>query len=372
MNIYSLSIPLQVSAEHSARLKSLQETFALVCNALAPVVQETRCWNRVALHHMMYKTLREKFPQLGSQMVCNAIYSVSRTSRLVFQSPQSPFNIQRLADKPLPLLQFLPSAPVYFDRHTLSIKAGTLSMYTLDGRMRFELNVREEDLNRFKTLKLHEVVLQSVTDQYILNFSFANDPAPIPLEEGVKGEDASYWPEYIVIDQVNLPTVATTATGSALALAPATDTFGPEVTAPIQVKHRPVTLKFQLQTNASSHPALGLHLNERVNGTSSFNTQVSEPISGLGIQLKLSSPLTTQALQYTTAVPAQSSTGAPWPNYKEALSKPHVPSAAKSTSDLNLKSSTNPNTSISTPSETRGASLTDASAALIHPLGATP
>ena len=119
--------------------------FAQVCNALAPIVAKTRVWNRVALHHMTYKSLREQFPALGSQMVCNAIYSVSRTSRMVYQDPGSPFNIARLGERPLPQLRFVDNCPVYFDRHTLSIKNGQLSLYTLDGRMRFQVALRPVD-----------------------------------------------------------------------------------------------------------------------------------------------------------------------------------------------------------------------------------
>ena len=207
MNIHSLTIPLSTTPEHMARLRLLQQTFAEVCNALAPVVRDTRCWNRVALHHMMYKTLREQFPQLGSQMVCNAIYSVSRTSRLVFQAEHSPFNIQLIGDKPLPLLQFLNTAPVYFDRHTLSLKQSSLSMYTLDGRMRFELNLLQEDFQRFKTLKLSEVILRLVEDKYTLSFSFGGDSAPgldqhneLTVQGNLDGVDA-YLPEYVIIDQ---------------------------------------------------------------------------------------------------------------------------------------------------------------------------
>jgi len=199
MNNHSLTITLTTTPEHFARLKSLQDMFARVCNALAPVVKETRCWNRVALHHMMYKTLREQFPQLGSQMVCNAIYSVSRTSRLVFQSEQSPYNIQLLGDKPLPLLQFLPSAPVYFDRHTLSLKSGSLSMFTLDGRMRFEINLSTEDLARFKTMKLNEIILKSVVDQFALSFSFEGDKTKMK-PSNFEFID-SQLPEYVVVDQ---------------------------------------------------------------------------------------------------------------------------------------------------------------------------
>ena len=202
MNISTLSIPLTTTAEQVEKLVALQNAFALVCNALAPVVRDTRCWSRVALHHMMYRSLREQFPQIGSQMVCNAIYSVSRTSRLIFQAEHSPFNIQRYADKNLPLLQFLPTAPVYFDRHTLSIKPGSLSMYTLDGRMRFEVNLSAEDLARFKTLKLSEVVLNLTNEVFTLNFSFADELSDAEENaELLKVEDPSFLPEYVVVEQ---------------------------------------------------------------------------------------------------------------------------------------------------------------------------
>ena len=132
----SVSIRLDAQPAQFERLKALQAAFAQVCNELAPVVQRTRVWNRVALHHMTYRDLRARYPALGPQMVCNAIYSVSRSSRLVYQHPTSPFNLARWGDKPLPLLRFLDVSPVYFDRHTLSVKDGRLSMYTLDGRMK--------------------------------------------------------------------------------------------------------------------------------------------------------------------------------------------------------------------------------------------
>ena len=152
-------VPLNTTPEQFARLQALQSAFAEVCNALAPEVQRTRVWNRVALHHMHYRALRERFPALGSQMVCNAIYAVSRTSRMVFQMPASPFNLSKLGNKPLPLLQFAKSCPVYFDRHTLSIKGSKLSLFTLDGRMHFELTLPEAQLLLFKTAKLREISL---------------------------------------------------------------------------------------------------------------------------------------------------------------------------------------------------------------------
>jgi hypothetical protein len=170
-----LRIPLNAEPEALQRLLALQQGFAKVCNALGPLVQQTRVWNRVTLHHLAYRQLREQFPEMGSQMVCNAIYSVSRTGRLVFQHPQSPFNLARLGDKPLPLLRFADTCPVYFDRHTLSLKDGQLSMFTLDGRLRFQLALSAQDEARFHTGKLSEVVLSRQADGvFALTFQLEN------------------------------------------------------------------------------------------------------------------------------------------------------------------------------------------------------
>jgi hypothetical protein len=192
--VTKLILPLKVSPEQDAKLRRLQQMFALACNSLAPIVRDTRCWNRVALHHMTYRQLREKFPEMGSQMACNAIYSVSRTARTVYQGSGSPFNLARWGDKPVPRIQFAANSPVYFDRHTLSIKGGQLSMFTLDGRMRFELKITPEDEQRFHDEKLQEIVLSRGADHYLLTFSFAqapDDQAPAP--------DAAEFPEYIVM-----------------------------------------------------------------------------------------------------------------------------------------------------------------------------
>lgn len=167
-----LRIPLKPSPEQHARLLALQGAFAEVCNALAPLVQQTRVWNRVALHHMAYKSMRERYPALGSQMVCNAIYSVSRASRMLFQSTGSPFNVARQPDRPLPLLRFANNCPVYFDRHTLSLRDGQASLFTLDGRMRFQLALTHQQEQAFHARKLLEVVLNRRAEQFELSFVF--------------------------------------------------------------------------------------------------------------------------------------------------------------------------------------------------------
>ncbi|MDP3760608.1 MAG: hypothetical protein Q8R01_08865 [Ramlibacter sp.] len=194
-------IPLNGTEEQHRRLLALQAAFVQVCNALAPMVQEHRCWHRVTLHHLSYKVLRERFPAVGSQMVCNAIYSVCRMARVAFQHPASPVNLARLNGGPLPTLHFADNSPVYFDRHTLSVKGGKLSMYTLDGRMRFDVALSPTEEERFHTEKLREVVLaRNAKGLFELSFWFApadEDEEAGPLQVGNR---QALLPEYVKVE----------------------------------------------------------------------------------------------------------------------------------------------------------------------------
>lgn len=200
-----ICIRLHASSDQCDRLHALQAGFARLCNAITPLVQQTRIWNRVALHHLVYKKLREEFPEMGSQMVCNAIYSVSRSCRSIFQSPASPFYLEKMQGKPLPLLRFAESAPVYFDRHTLSLKKNVLSMFTLDGRMRFQLTLGPEVEAQFKKHKLREIVLCHTAQGYELKFWLIDQDK---AGQGEGGEDAGIFsslepgeiPDYVMVD----------------------------------------------------------------------------------------------------------------------------------------------------------------------------
>jgi len=181
------------------RLLALQQVFAQACNHLSPIVQQTRCWNRVALHHMAYRELRDRFPALGSQMACNVIYSVSRTCRALFQSRSSPYALHKLGNGPLPRLLFLPQSPVYFDRHTLSLKDGRISMYTLDGRIRFDARLQPHQDELFRQSRLREVVMSGTGSNLSLTFYFdaAQAAADAGPDEGhaLAGE----LPEYVMV-----------------------------------------------------------------------------------------------------------------------------------------------------------------------------
>jgi hypothetical protein len=181
MKNHILSIQLRLTEAEWARLAALQQTFAELCNALVPIVRQNRCWSRVGLHHLAYHTLRARFPRMGSQMVCNAIYSVSRAYRA---APRKP-------DAPLPLLQFLPGAPVFFDRHTVSLRDHCISIYTLDGRIRFGFAMPPEVQRVFSSERLREIVLHRRSETFSLSFHMQGAADP----ETGSGE----LPEYLVL-----------------------------------------------------------------------------------------------------------------------------------------------------------------------------
>lgn len=177
---FFIHIPLTTTPEQHLQLCELRRTFAQVCNCLAPAVQRSRIWNRIALHHMHYHALREQFPELGSQMVCNAIYAVSKMARLIYQHPKSPYSVATRHTAELPLMRFADSCPVYFDRHTLSVKADQLSLFTLNGRMHFKLTLASEQRELFSRAKVREIVLkQNLASQFVLSIQLESDDASI-------------------------------------------------------------------------------------------------------------------------------------------------------------------------------------------------
>ena len=102
---------------------------------------------------------------------------------------------------PAPLLRFADSCPVYFDRHTLSLKAGQVSMYTLDGRMRFQLALRPEDEAAFHAQKLREIVLSRQADGgFELSFWFA-DAEPDNATTAQQMATPDEIPEYLMVEE---------------------------------------------------------------------------------------------------------------------------------------------------------------------------
>jgi hypothetical protein len=189
-----IHITFGVNEQVRERLDRLRLEFARACNWVVPIAKANHCWNRVALHHLSYHQLRAQFPNLGSQMACNAIYSVCRSYRLLLDHPQSPLFGQKLTEGHLPQLIFLECSPVFFDRHTLSLQNNMLSLFTLEGRLRFGVELNEQDEMRFRTQKLREIQLLASGDQYIMTMLMVDGNVGT-----VEQELFAPWPDYFVL-----------------------------------------------------------------------------------------------------------------------------------------------------------------------------
>src|SRR5579863_3092179 len=120
----TVSIKLNTTYEQNVALIRLQKEFNNACNQIVPVAAENRCWNRLALHHLSYYEAR-KTTDLGAQMVCNAIKVVCDSLKVL--------KIKK--EENVPLIRFKPQSSVHFDKRTYSLKEGSISLYTLSGRI---------------------------------------------------------------------------------------------------------------------------------------------------------------------------------------------------------------------------------------------
>lgn len=121
----TVAIKLDITNEQDTALLALQAAYAKACNALVPLVIANRCWNRVALHKLSYYVIRANNP-LGSQMVCNAIFSVCKAYK-------AQATLKRIGET-APAISFA-RASVHFDKRTYTVKGEELSLYTLSGRI---------------------------------------------------------------------------------------------------------------------------------------------------------------------------------------------------------------------------------------------
>ena len=124
----TISIRLDTTREHNQKLLQLQEAYHGACNQIVPDAIANRCWNRVALHQLVYTKVRSG-STLGSQMVCNAIYSVCKA----YQAKSI------LPNEVVPTICFRKGRSVHFDKRTYSIKGETISLYTLGKRIKVPL-----------------------------------------------------------------------------------------------------------------------------------------------------------------------------------------------------------------------------------------
>lgn len=165
-----VTIKLQCNEENAAKLGALHGVFTSVCREITTYAAEANCWNRVNLHHLTYHRIRRSYPLLGSQMTCNAIYSVSKMAKEKIENEKK--YKRKIDGKEIVEHIYQNKIEIYFDRHTLSIKNKALSLFTMEGRIKFKVNIDEETELKINKNKLKEIILTELGGNYILTFEF--------------------------------------------------------------------------------------------------------------------------------------------------------------------------------------------------------
>lgn len=148
----TIALKLNPTPAQANALHAVQAAFADACNKVVPFAIEHRCWNRVALHHLAYYAVKAQ-TAVGSQMVCNAIAAVCQAYKA----------LRLKKDTPVPPLTFRATGSVHFDKRTYALRADTVSLKTLEGRVivPYLVGTRQRHMLRSGLVKEAELILRT-------------------------------------------------------------------------------------------------------------------------------------------------------------------------------------------------------------------
>ena len=178
----TVSIKLTTTPEQSDALSVLASEFARGCNLAMEHASENRCANRVQLHHLAYYPVREK-TRLGSQMACNVMRAVAGAYKTLKANKRLPL------EGPFPGVVFGDRGAVHFDKRTYSIQGDTLSLYSLDGRIRVPMALGSFQREYLERGAPREAKLVQKDKGWFFNLVL-DVPAEAPRAGGVLGVDS--------------------------------------------------------------------------------------------------------------------------------------------------------------------------------------
>lgn len=162
MPVTPTRLELELPAYEQSKLLQLQQVFAALCNEVSAVAQREGCWGRVRLHHLVYSDLRAAHPHVGAQHICNAVYAVSKAFRVLLSrsnlTTESPGR-HSSRTKVIPMIHFVETNPVYFDRKSMSAGPDSLSILGVGGRIKIPMAIPTGFLNTFQHEGIKEITL---------------------------------------------------------------------------------------------------------------------------------------------------------------------------------------------------------------------
>ena len=136
MNI-TLKVKLKTNEiQHNALLRTMN-TFNDVCNDISRRAFEAKEYQKIQLHHLVYRSQRETFPLCGSQLVIRAISVVSDS-----------YKIKRTRHRQN---YFKKTSAVVYDDRIITFKGEDfVNIWTNDGRMVIPIQVHDKEKFKFR------------------------------------------------------------------------------------------------------------------------------------------------------------------------------------------------------------------------------
>ena len=164
----TISIKLNITTDKNIALLELQKRFTHACNLVAEIAEQEKESNRIRLHYLAYYKLRKQFPELGSQMSCNAIAKVAHALTALKKKKK---------------LVFKESSSIHFDKRTYSLKEYILSLFTLQGRIRLALELCLFHIPYLEKGAIKEAELVRRNKRWFFHLVL-DIPEAIPMEKG--------------------------------------------------------------------------------------------------------------------------------------------------------------------------------------------
>jgi len=172
----TLKVKLKPDSKAKHAFGDTMRLFSEACNYISAVAHRERCWNKVALHHLVYYPTREKFG-LPAQLACCARDKVAEAYR---------------ASKTKRKREFGRYTPVRLDARTFAItKDGKASVTTVQGRVRVEMALgkwQRHILDGWQVNGAAELVYHKQTKTWYLHIVVRREqdpPAPTGRTVGV-------------------------------------------------------------------------------------------------------------------------------------------------------------------------------------------
>lgn len=175
----TISLKLILPKEDAEALLQTQDCFAQGCNAIALYAQENRCWNHVALHNLCYSKVRGKIPELGSQMVCNALRKVCGSYKVL--------KIRKTEE--VPKITFKETSSIHYCARTFTLKKEVLSLYTVNKRIKYSFTIGSHQQKYLDQGKVKEGELVRKGKRWFFNLVLELPEVPLKQEGSVMGID---------------------------------------------------------------------------------------------------------------------------------------------------------------------------------------